>query len=61
MNTLNKTKPFGTVHGGENGACFEQDGVIFDAQGNPFNIDEIITEVAVSTSKLRKNEPDKPA
>ena len=34
MKTLDKTKPFGTVHGDSNGVCFEQDGVCFDASGH---------------------------
>lgn len=32
--TLDKQKPFGTVHGDDEGRCFTQDGVYFDAAGN---------------------------
>ena len=34
MKTLDKQKPYGTVHGDEEGRCFMQDGVYFDAAGN---------------------------
>lgn len=56
---LDKNKPFGTVHGGINGASFEQDGVIFDAQGEP--LIEVGTEATETPLKPRKHEPDKPA
>ena len=50
---LDKSKPFGTVHGSEDGTAFEQDGVLFDSFGN-----QIIEEKSVKTSKQDKsNEP----
>ena len=31
---LDRSREFGTIHGGEGRACYEQDGLLFDAQGN---------------------------
>lgn len=31
--TLDKQKPYGTVHGDDTGRCFIQDGTYFDAAG----------------------------
>ena len=31
---LDRSREFGTIHGGSDRACYEQDGLLFDAQGN---------------------------
>jgi len=32
--TLDKQKPFGTIHGDDQGRAYVQDGVYFDGEGN---------------------------
>lgn len=39
---LDKTRPYGTIHPPHNGAHFDQDGILFDAQGHPLH--EIATK-----------------
>lgn len=39
---LDKTRPYGTIHPPHNGAYFDQDGILFDAQGHPLH--EIATK-----------------
>ena len=43
MKILDKTKPYGTVHGSEDGSCYEQDGVLFDHEGN--EVSQAVEEV----------------
>jgi hypothetical protein len=49
MKTFDKTKPYGTVHGETNGACYEQNGGLFDHDGNE-----------VSPTVEETEDPDKP-
>ena len=47
MRTLDKTKPWFSVHGGASGAAFEQDGCLFGLDGNEIVTAERVAAVTV--------------
>jgi len=50
---LDRSREFGTIHGGEGRACYEQDGLLFDAQGSA------LTEPAELAPRKRMGRPPK--
>lgn len=53
---LDRSREFGTIHGGDNNACYEQDGFQFDARG-ALLIDVALT--AAGTPRKRMGRPPK--
>lgn len=55
--TLDKQKPYGTVHGDDEGRCFIQDGVYYDIQGRecpPLVDDAPAASDAAAANKAKK-------
>lgn len=40
MSKLDRSRPYGTVHG-DSAAIYEQDGILFDGAGNPITKDSV--------------------
>lgn len=53
MKTLDKQKPYGTVYGDQLGRCYEQDGVVFDAEGNEWKAPPPPPEPSEPTKKAK--------
>lgn len=41
---LDRTKPYGEIIGANDGSKYEQNGIVFDFNGNPLNAPEVIEE-----------------
>jgi hypothetical protein len=54
MKTLDKSRPYGTICGGQSRAAFEQDGLLFDVYGN-----EIVAKVVQESTPEPAPEPEK--
>lgn len=53
--TLDRSRDFGIIYGGDNGASFEQDGIQFNALGEAMIQDDFVSD----TPKKRAGRPPK--
>lgn len=60
MRTLDRNRPFGTIYPASE-AAFEQDGLLFDAHGNPVGGESVAAAVVAGPAPRKPGRPRKEA